>query len=89
MDANVILEYVELWQSRGYKSGIPDEAPEVFEKENMAPSYRLVCLAIMKNDEQLQTLGHSRKPCRIYNCLKREELRQRGKIKHSQMRLFE
>lgn len=73
-----IQAYIRGWESRGYPNGIPDEAPENLEARNRVPSYRLICLAIMKNDMALVTLGFGRKPCEIYNVLKRIELRARG-----------
>jgi predicted phosphoadenosine phosphosulfate sulfurtransferase len=89
MNRHDITKWVEIWKSRGYSHDIPDQAPDIFEQENMAPSYRRICLAIMKNDIQLQSLGYNREPCQVYNVIKRAELKQRGVIKHCQMRLFD
>lgn len=85
-----IQRYVSQWERRGYPHGIPDEAPAELERvTGKVPSYRLICLAIIKNDKQLESLGFTRKPCELYNVLKREELRQRGVIiKPCQGRLF-
>jgi predicted phosphoadenosine phosphosulfate sulfurtransferase len=83
-----LAEWIEVWKTRGYEYDIPDEAPDIFEIENKAPSYRRICFAVMKNDVQLQSLGYTREDCRIYNCIKREELIRRGKIsKYIQMEL--
>ena len=73
-----IQEYIEVWMTRGYPTGIPDEADPVLENLNKVPSYRIICKAIMKNDVALLTLGYTRQPCEIYNSLKREELIARG-----------
>lgn len=81
MNKNKILDWIKFWKLRGYLDDIPDEAPEIFEKENMVPSYRRICLAIMKNDVQLQSLGFSRTKCHFYNKIKRSELIANGKIK--------
>jgi len=68
------------WESRGYSDGIPDEAPLRLEALNKAPSYRMICIAIMKNDKQLKTLGYSREKCHAYTDIKKEELIRRGVI---------
>lgn len=84
-----IGQYVSSWKRKGYPGGIPDEAPSRLEDLNKVPSYRLVCLAIMKNDKTLASLGFSRCQCQVYMDLKREELRLRGeKIGPWQPRLF-
>lgn len=84
-----IKEYIRTWEKRCYHSGIPDEAPAVFEQLNKVPSYRKICFAILKNDVTLETLGFSRPKCRIYTELKRIELTERGVIKwDGQLKLF-
>jgi predicted phosphoadenosine phosphosulfate sulfurtransferase len=82
-----ILNWINVWKQRGYPYDIPDEAPEIFEKENMVPSYRMICLAIMKNDTRLKTLGYDRVPCKAYTAIKKIELAMRGKIKNLQKQL--
>lgn len=69
-----INQYIKKWESRGYPSGIPDEAPSRLEDLGKVPSYRLICIALMKNDRQLETLGYSRVPCSTYMEIKRQEL---------------
>ncbi len=69
-----IRQYVQTWEHRGYLSGIPDEAPAELEAMNKAPSYRAVCLAILKNDMALSSLGFSRPKCAAYMELKRIEI---------------
>lgn len=76
-----INAYIRAWENRGYRNGIPDEAPESLERINAVPSYRMIVRAILKNDVQLTTLGYEREPCYIYTKIKREELKERGKIK--------
>jgi predicted phosphoadenosine phosphosulfate sulfurtransferase len=80
-----IRKYVSDWEARGYPNGIPDEAPFVLERLNKVGSYRLICLAILKNDTNLLTLGYSRPECLIYRALKREELMERGLIPYDQL----
>ena len=73
-----ILNWIESWKGKGYPDGIPDEAPRILEKTCRAPSYRMICIAIMKNDTTLQTLGFSRPACGLYDIIKRHELMARG-----------
>ena len=73
-----IHQYIKTWIGRGYPDGIPDEADPVLESLNKAPSYRVICKAIMKNDVALIGLGFSRPECSAYNTLKRVELQERG-----------
>jgi predicted phosphoadenosine phosphosulfate sulfurtransferase len=85
-----LLQYIRVWESRGYPGGIPDEAPAALEARNRVPSYRAICRAIMNNDVALASLGYQREPCAAYNALKRIELRARGVIPSAapkQMRL--
>lgn len=73
-----IAAWIKKWEGRGYSHGIPDEADIGIELAERAPSYRRVCLAIMKNDVQLESLGYTRESCAIYMSIKREELAKRG-----------
>jgi predicted phosphoadenosine phosphosulfate sulfurtransferase len=83
-----ILLYIRTWEGRGYPNGIPDEAPLTLEAAGKVPSYRMICLAIMKNDVTLTTLGYQREPCESYTALKRIELKQRGvRVESVQLRL--
>ena len=55
--ANNVQRYLTLWKSRDYSDGIPDEVPEALAKENLAPSWKAIACAILKNDMLLTTLG--------------------------------
>jgi len=66
--------WIRAWEKKGYPDGIPDEAPITLETLGKVPSYRLVCIAIMKNDHALQALGFSRPQCQLYNEIKRSEI---------------
>lgn len=81
-----IRNYVKKWQGKGYEKGIPDEAPIQLERQGLVPSYRIICIAIMKNPNNLEVLGFTRKKCQYYSHFKRIELKQKDKIK--QMDLF-
>lgn len=71
-----IEKYIKTWQERCYPE-LPDESPpEIFEK---VPSYERICLAILKNDRQLESLGFQREKCELYSLLKRIELDERAR----------
>ena len=72
-----IQQYIASWERKGYADGIPDEAPETLERNGRVPSYRLICIAIMKNDYTLELLGSSRPKCALYSQLKRIEIQAR------------
>ena len=82
-----IKQYVDKWEKRGYEKGIPDEAPFVLEKRGLVPSYRMICIAIMKNPNNLESLGFQREKCNIYQEIKREEIYNR-ETKNKQIKLF-
>lgn len=82
-----IRNYIKTWESRGYDGGIPDKAPPVLEKNNLVPSYRMICITLMKNPNNLEALGFSREKCAIYQELKRLEISQRN-VPNKQLNLF-
>lgn len=75
-----ILNYINQWENRCYFDGLPDEVPQRIQELNKAPSYKAICMAIMKNDHCLETLGFSRVKSHYYNIIKRDELKERGVI---------
>lgn len=75
-----ISSYIKDWENKCYKGGIPDEAPIELERNLLAPSYRQICIAILKNDYTLKTLGFNGKKSKYYDAYKRIELIKRGKI---------
>ena len=83
-----INKYIKTWEERCYSDGIPDEAPERLERLNKVPSYRRICLAILKNDYQLKTLGKTPKKSKYYDILKKIELKARPKKPSRQLTLF-
>ena len=86
---NRIRRYIEEWEKRCYANGIPDEVPVRLEQLNKAPSYKQICMSILKNDNSLQLLGFSKPKCEVYNELKKQELIERGVIKpDNQLKLF-
>lgn len=82
-----IEKYIEQWESRCYSNGIPDEAPSELESNNLVPSYRKICIALMKNDTNLKYLGFTPNKSRYYSDIKQNELLLRGKIKQLKLKL--
>jgi predicted phosphoadenosine phosphosulfate sulfurtransferase len=80
MNIKRIRAYMAKWERRGYPEGIPDEAPLELEALGKVPSYRLICLTIMKNDKNCETLGYSRPKCEAYMAIKKAEIAARGKL---------
>lgn len=67
-----IKQYVEEWEQRCYSEGIPDEAP--IEINDKVPSYKKICIALLKNDYNLKSLGYEPKKSKYYSILKRIEI---------------
>jgi predicted phosphoadenosine phosphosulfate sulfurtransferase len=67
-----ITEYIKQWEIRCYQNGIPDDAPiEIIDK---VPSYKKICMALLKNDNNLISLGYEPKKSKYYSILKRIEI---------------
>ncbi len=82
-----IKEYIKTWQQRCYSDGVPDVAPQ--EIDHLVPSYKNICITIMKNDTHLELLGFTRPVSKFYSELKKIELIERGIIKSStQLKMF-
>lgn len=82
-----VRAYERFWMERGYPDGIPDTSPVELEGLGLAPSWRVVACALLKNDVQLLGLGFVARKSDWYGALKRIELRGRGRheIETSQM----
>jgi predicted phosphoadenosine phosphosulfate sulfurtransferase len=72
-----INSYIYLWKKRDYELDIPDEVPDELMNLNLAPSYKAIALAILKNDHSMQSLGFTPKPSKIYSVIKKEEIMKR------------
>ncbi len=83
-----IIKYINKWEKQGYEEGIPDEAPSELERRGLVPSYRIVCIALMRNPNNLEILGFKRKKSRYYQEIKRIEINKR-KFKGKQIKLFQ
>ena len=67
-----IKDYTSKWESRCYPGGIPDKVPlSIIDK---APSWKKICICILKNDMYLTGLGYSGFTSKYYHELKRIEL---------------
>lgn len=71
-----ITKYCKSWERRGYIDGISQICPTNIESRNIAPSWRMICKAIMKNDYWFKSLGMSQPFSKTYG----EYLKLKGKI---------
>lgn len=72
-----VNKYISDWKSKGYSDDIPDEVPDMLMKYRLAPSYKAIAFAILKNDLHLTGLGFSAPKSEWYSHLKRVELQDR------------
>jgi predicted phosphoadenosine phosphosulfate sulfurtransferase len=66
--------YIRYWKERGYEKGIPEEVPNLLMKKGLAPSYKALCFALLKNDMPLLSLGFPPAYSEWYGTFKRIEL---------------
>ena len=74
-----ILRYIEDWKLKGYPKGIPDQVPNTLMRLNLAPSYKAIALAILKNDISLKSLGFTPTTSKYYHAFKQIEIAAREK----------
>ena len=67
-----VRNYIKRWECRGYSDGIPDEVPYRIMWLRRAPSYKAICLAILRNNPG--DLGANLPVSAWYSELKRIEL---------------
>lgn len=72
-----INQYINSWKEKGYEDDIPDEVPVELAKTNLAPSYKAIAIAILRNDHYLKSLGFSVPKSYWYSELKRIEIEAR------------
>jgi len=82
-----IERYIEKWEKQGYENGIPDEAPIELERKGLVPSYRMICIALMRNPNNLEVLGFKRQKSIYYQEIKRIEIDKR-EFEGKQIKLF-
>lgn len=75
--ADKIAEYVGKWKRQGYPEDIPDEIPAELMHDNLAPSYKAIALALLRNEHGLESLGFTPPTSLWYSALKRVELADR------------
>lgn len=73
----LIQVYISKWSSRGYPEDIPDSVPDELMRLNLAPSYKAIAMAILKNDTNFHSLGSPIKKSIYYNVLKKIEIENR------------
>lgn len=56
---NKIARYLKWYKDRGYPDGIPDCVDPVLEQKGLAPSWRRLCKALLRNDYWCKTIGFS------------------------------
>lgn len=85
-----IQQHVDQWRRQGYLHDIPDEVPDALMNEGLAPSYRAIAIAILKNDHHMTALGFSAPHSAWYDELKRIEIAARPttKPRWTQLDLF-
>ncbi len=81
-----LRHYILMWERQGYEEGIPDEVPMELMRELLAPSYKAIVWAILKNDMTLKTLGFIPPQSKYYGILKRIEVETRSQP--PQLKLF-
>lgn len=77
-----ILEYIEDWKAKGYPEDIPDECPERLAALCLAPSYKAICYAILRNDVALKSLGFTPRMSPVYRAIKKIEIEARNAPSH-------
>jgi predicted phosphoadenosine phosphosulfate sulfurtransferase len=75
--AQKINKYVKDWKEKGYPEDIPDEVPERLMKLNLAPSYKAIAIALLRNDLNLEALGFTPKKSPWYSAFKKIEIEKR------------
>jgi predicted phosphoadenosine phosphosulfate sulfurtransferase len=63
---NKVTVFAKWWMDRGYKEGIPEEAPYELEAKRKAPSWRRVCKSLLRNDYWCKGLGFSQHKSEAY-----------------------
>lgn len=76
----LVQKYINQWMKCGYPDGIPDEVPDALMKKGLAPSYKAIVIALLKNDMHLSELGFARPVSEWYGALKKEEISERNRL---------
>lgn len=76
-----VKEYISNWKAKGYENDIPDEVPHELMKLGLAPSYKAIAIALLKNDVNLESLGFVGKKSKWYSAFKKVEIEERERLK--------
>lgn len=83
-----IKQYINKWKSQGYPDDIPDSVPDSLMRLQLAPSYKAIACALLKNDVKLLSLGFTGQKSEWYSVLKSIEIDARNYGKWRTMKLF-
>ena len=83
-----VNQYIKKWATCGYPEDIPDVVPDAIMRLGLAPSYKAIAIAILKNDLQFLSLGFQPKHSNWYSALKKVEIEQRTGGKGFNLELF-
>ena len=75
-----VKSYVKVWESRCYKTGIPDEVEPGLMKSMRVPSYKAIALAILDNDLHLYQLGFQPHVSHWYKVIKNNKKNNRAQL---------
>lgn len=84
---NKIYTFISWWKEKGYPDGIPDEAPYELEVQKLAPSWRRICKALLRNDFWCKGLGFTQQKTTAYKKYLALKKRQREESKWVQSEL--
>lgn len=70
--------FIRWWKRRGYADGIPDESPAVLENKGLAPSYRRICKALLRNDYWCKGLKFSQPKSDVYKAFVKQKKAERA-----------
>lgn len=87
-----IFVFQEWWKKKGYPEGIPDEADYALEVKKLAPSWRRVCKALLRNDYWCKGLSftqHKSDAYKRYLSMVQDKIKREEKIKTDQLKLGE
>lgn len=85
MQCKRINQYIAQWKRQGYSDDIPDEVPLQLMQLNLAPSYRAIALAIIRNDVSFKSLGFDGPKSDWYSAIKGMEIRSRSAAKNLEL----
>lgn len=76
-----VSRYLQIWTARDYEHEIPDEVPAELAAANLAPSWKAIACALLRNDMLLLTLGFAPVVSKHYVQIKRQEINQRKRLR--------